>query len=248
MRSGLVDVARAVAAGDRAPRHGLGDRAREARDLGDLLVAHHGRALEAPLVALDLVAVADLDRVGVEHVLGEPRPDDVAVLVHRERGHGGEPGSLVVGDRHPVEVQALEGLGHEAVGRPELGEQLAPRLADRARPRALAPDVHLVAQVAHRDLARGHPAGDDLRRVVGRGVVDDQPLEVAERLRPHGLVGPVQHVAAVVGRGEDREQRRRPVSRSGHRARRARNGATRPRCTRRRATAPGRSRPRRARS
>src|SRR6185503_19263038 len=107
-------------------------------------------ALEAPFLAVDLVAEAELDRVGVEDVAGEPITDEPALLVDAQPGHGAESIALALGDALPERREALERIGVARVVGRERDHEPAMGLARRPVPRHLEAAV-LLAQVADRE-------------------------------------------------------------------------------------------------
>ncbi len=200
----LVDVAGQVALADGSPdqvaRHHPGVAGnRRIREF-----AHDIGALEAPLLAEHLVVVVHLGRVGIGDVLRIRVARRIAVLVHGQAGDRGVATALVLGDRVPDRLEPLERGRDGSVVRVEGQEQLTARLGDRDVGRAMVPAIG-VADVADREVRLGLPALDELLRAVGRLVVDDQPLEIPERLLLQTAVWSVQGARPIAGPRVDRE-------------------------------------------
>ena len=139
---------------------------------------------------------------------GKADPTPVAVLVDRVPGHPGEVWSLILRDGVPVGLEALEGGWRTTIVGIEDQEQLTPSLRDGPVARTLLAPVGLV-DVAHRKRRFVLPSSDEIRRSVGRLVVDNQPLEVAKCLGLEAFVHARKRVGSIARRREHGEGERR---------------------------------------
>ena len=192
----LVHESGQVLAPDVAPDEVARHHPDVARDRRELVLPHDVRPLEAPLLAPDLVAVCSSVGIRVEDVRREPVPCRLTVLVGRECRDRRVPIPPVGRDGVPDRLEPLEGLGHRPVVRVERQEELATRLLDGHVRRAVVAAIG-VPDVADRKVRLGLPLLDQLGRAVGRFVVDDQPLEVAECLRLQTAVWSVEGMRAI---------------------------------------------------
>ena len=182
------------------------------------------------------VAAERLERLPPHRHAGVPdrAPPAELPVDHRGQGlHGRAPdeGAVArddpppaVDERHParqdrhlrMRLEVLDLRGEP----PGLGDVVAvedrdvPPACDRqaAVPRPLGAEVRLVPQ---RDEPIVPIGADDRRRVVGRGVIDDDQLEIAVRLRQHTLDRSPEIGLAVVDGHEDRDGRIRVHGRRG---------------------------------
>jgi hypothetical protein len=149
------------------------------RGVGDHVVHAHEYRQQLVLGQVAAGPAAARAALGVDH-LGVA-VDHAGVGIGVEHGHlAGQP------------------VGQHQVVVGQVGDQLAAGLVQAAVPVADHAQIGLVAQVA--DARVGEP-GHHLRRLVGRGVVADQQLEVGERLA-QAARDRLAQVAGAVARGQ----------------------------------------------
>ena len=175
--------------------------------LREWVVEQHIRSLEAPFVSRDPISEVLLERVGVRDVTRESPPDGTTMFVRAEGRHGGESLPLIGRDRLPVGFETLQCMRNGPVIGVQREEQVTQRSLDSPVERDVLPSMLLVF-VSDREVCPRTPAVDQFLGAVGRTVIDDQPLEVAERLGFKALEDSRQRVGTVVRGGEDGEQGR----------------------------------------
>ena len=85
-------------------------------------------------------------------------------------------------------------------------KQLTARLANTQVNRRLLEGIAL-PKVPNREIRDSRPTRYHFSSIIGRPVVDNQPLKVAKRLPSEAVPNPRQSVRAIVGRREDREDK-----------------------------------------
>src|SRR5579884_2298717 len=122
----------------------------------------------------------------IERRFRQVRPVGCAALVQAERRHARKTAPFFPWDAFPDFPEFLQRLGNALIVRIEADEEFAPRKPQRAVPGRRLAGI-LLPDVADGKIGLLLPAFDHFPRVVGRAVIDYQPLEIFERLPPQAL-------------------------------------------------------------
>ena len=131
----------------------------------------------------------------------------MAVLIATQRIDPAKARPRIFRNGVPDAGEFLQCVRHQPIVGIKAGEELAARGVEREIMRDMLAAV-ILAQIAHGKLGGFDPAFDHLRGAVRRAVVDHNPFEIAQRLCRQTVEAAVQRMGAVVGRRENRKQRR----------------------------------------
>ena len=200
----LVDVPFLELPADRVPDDRLRNVPGVAIDGRERESAHDVDTLEAPFFATHSVAVANLQGIRIEDIGRKSTTDKASILVGHDRRDAHEAVLVSCWNRVPERLEALHGVRLAGVIGRHRDKEASVCLATGGVP---GPMESLVVLIDVPDGKRSDalPATDQLRGSIGGLVVDDQPLEVGERLGQEALERPVQRVGAVPRWREHRE-------------------------------------------